>query len=375
MQECKGIAVPRLEALAVKNYQIHQRLEMRGLTPYVVIVGENGSGKSTLLDILAFFAECMAYGVKVAVNRRGGFEALRSKGQSGPVEIAIKYRERPEAPAIIYHLTIDQGPAGPYVAEEWVQWKRGLKGNICRFLEAKNGKCAVIGGISPHEQDVSVNEVLESNQYLAVGIMGQFSQYPRISALRKYILSWQVELSGQERVSGGIPATWPENGEAARALARLFPERFQHAVSFLNEHTLSGRQIGFGPLQEMILAGDKLPGGMNRVLERLLLLAQPEFHNLMAFENLEADLYPTLLKAFQQEHRQASRSGQVFSVTNSPLLLDACRSDEVWLLTSDAQGVSEACRVDEMPGIQRAVEQGALLGQLWSEGYFIGKKG
>ena len=335
-----------------------------------MIVGENGSGKSTVLDVLAFFAECMAYGVKIAVNRRGGFDALRTSGQSGPIELAIKYRERPEAPAIIYHLTIDQGPAGPYVAEEWMQWKRGLKGNICRFLEAKNGKCAMIGGISPHEQDASLNEVLETNQHLAVSVMGQFSQYPRIGALRKYILSWQVEAAGHEPVSCGVPSYRQDPGERARELFRLQPERFQHAISFLSQHTLLGRRMTFGTLQERALEGKTLHGGLDQLLERLLLLAQPEFHNLMAFENVEAGLYPALLKAFQREYRQAARSGQLITVTNSPLLLDDCRSEEVWLLTVDEHGHSMAQRADELPEIKRAVEQGALMGQLWSEGYF-----
>ena len=369
MQECKGIALPRLEALAVKNYQIHQRLEMRAITPYVAIVGENGSGKSTLLDILAFFAECMAYGVKAAVNRRGGFEALRSKGQSGPIEIAIKYRERPETPATIYHVSIEQGATGPYVAEEWLQWKRGLKGSICRFLEAKNGKCSVIGGISPHEQDMSVNELLESGQHLAVGVLGLFSQYPRLSALRKYILSWQVQaLSGN--VGGGIPLAGFEQNERAHELLQLFPERFNQAADFFNHRTVFGRNMDFSVLQERLLQKGTLSPSLSKLWERMILLAQPELHNLLAFENVENDLYPALLQAFHAEMRKAAKTAQIFNVTNSPLLLDGCRSEEVWLLATNSQGESELCRVNQLPGIERAVEQGALMGQLWSEGYF-----
>lgn len=369
MQECKDIALPHLEALAVKNYQIHQRLEMRGLTPYVAIVGENGSGKSSLLDILAFFAECMAYGVKAAVNRRGGFEALRSKGQTGPIEIAIKYRERPEAPAIIYHLSIDQGPAGPYIVEEWLQWKRGLKGGICRFLEVKNGKCAVIGGIAPHEQDSAVNEVLENGQQLAVGVLGMFSQYPRLSALRKYVLSWQVQARSGV-VSGGIPLCNAPLSERSQDLLRLFPERFARITAFFNRQTSVGRGVDLGPLQEKLLQAEGLDSNMSELLANLLLLAQPETNNLLAFENLENGLYPTLLQALHNEIRKTAKPAQIFNVTNSPLLLDSCKSEEVWLLGCNEQGYSEICRVNQLPEIQRATEQGALMGQLWSEGYF-----
>ena len=117
-------SVPRIEYLRVRNFRALHDLELKDLTPLTVFLGPNGSGKSTIFDVFAFLSECFSSGLRRAWDKRGRFKELRTRGAEGPIEIEVKYREKPTAPIITYHLTIDEAPSGPVVAQEWLQWRR-----------------------------------------------------------------------------------------------------------------------------------------------------------------------------------------------------------------------------------------------------------
>lgn len=86
----------------------------------MVLLGPNGSGKSTLFDVFNFLSECFRFGLRHAWDRHGRARELKSRGQAGPIVIELKYREHPQQPVITYHLAIDEGSKGPFVAEEWL---------------------------------------------------------------------------------------------------------------------------------------------------------------------------------------------------------------------------------------------------------------
>lgn len=132
---------PRIEYLRVRNYRALQDVEFTKITPFMALPGPNGSGKSTVFDVFNFLAECFQFGLRHAWDRRGRAKELKTRGQDGPVVVEIKYRERRDLPLITYHLAIDEGPKGPYVAEEWLQWTRktGKSGRPFRFLRISTG--------------------------------------------------------------------------------------------------------------------------------------------------------------------------------------------------------------------------------------------
>jgi predicted ATPase len=161
-------SVPRVEYLRVRNYRALRDLEMKGITPLTVFLGPNGSGKSTVFDVFAFLSECFQFGLRRAWDRRGRFRELRTRGAEGAIIIELKYREKANTPIITYHLAIDEGSKGPLVAEEWLQWRRGQKGQPFRFLDFREGAGKVISGDMPDEQDERIDERLESPDVLAV---------------------------------------------------------------------------------------------------------------------------------------------------------------------------------------------------------------
>ncbi len=180
---------PRVEYLRMQNYRALKDLELKGITPLTAFLGPNGSGKSTIFDVFAFLSECFSAGLRKAWDRRGRFRELRTRGQQGPIVIELKYRERPapepKSPLITYHLAIDEGPRGPHVVEEWLQWRRQEYGRPFRFLDFHNGSGSVVTGEMPDEQDRRVEERLASPEVLAVNTLGQLAKHPRVTALRR----------------------------------------------------------------------------------------------------------------------------------------------------------------------------------------------
>src|SRR6266436_2814543 len=120
--------VPRIEYFKVCNYRALRNLELKNLTPLTVFLGPNGSGKSTIFDVFAFLAECFSVGLRKAWDKRGRFKELRSRGANGSLIFEVKYREKKTSPLITYHLEIDEDAKGPFVAREWLSWKRGSRG-------------------------------------------------------------------------------------------------------------------------------------------------------------------------------------------------------------------------------------------------------
>jgi predicted ATPase len=128
-------SIPRIEYLKVTNYRALQNLELKNITPLTTFLGPNGSGKSTIFDVFAFLAECFNESLRKAWDRRGRFRELRTRGEEGPIVIELKYRETSQSPLITYHLAINEEKNRPYVAEEWLQWRRGQRGKPFRFLD------------------------------------------------------------------------------------------------------------------------------------------------------------------------------------------------------------------------------------------------
>ncbi len=151
-------SIPRIEYLGVKNYRSLKDIELKNITPLTVFLGPNGSGKSTIFDVFAFLSECFSLDLRKAWDKRGRFRELRSREAEGPIVIELKYREKIRQPIITYHLAIDEGSKGPYVAEEWLQWREEETNKTFRFLDFKEGSGRVVTGEMPDEKNEETYE-------------------------------------------------------------------------------------------------------------------------------------------------------------------------------------------------------------------------
>lgn len=384
-------AVPRIEELTVRNYRALHHLHLKSLTPLSVLLGPNGSGKSTIFDVFAFLSECFSVGLRKAWDRRGRFRELRSRNATGPIEIELKYRERPNTPLITYHLAIDEEPRGPFVAEEWLHWRRAQKGRPFRFLEFQNGIGRVISGESPDEQGTRTEERLTSPELLAVNTLGQLASHPRVSALRHFITSWYLsyltadntraipEAGPQERLS----QTGDNLPNVIQYLKEQHPTRLEHILRTLAqrvpqlervdaEFMTDGRlllQIKDAPFERPILARFASDGTL-KLLAYLTVLHDPDPPQLVGIEEPENHLHPRLLIELAEECRSASAHTQLMVTTHAPFFVNGLAPEEVWVLYRDERGYTQAQRAADMRGINEFMRQGAKLGWLWMEGHF-----
>jgi len=383
--------IPRIESIKVENYRALKKIELKDLTPMTVLLGPNGSGKSTIFDVFSFLSECFQSNLRQAWDRRGRAKELKTRGSTGPIVFELKYRERPKTPVITYRLAIDEGPKGPEVVEEWLQWKRQSRGRPYRFLEFSRGKGRAASGETPDEDNQRDEVNLRSPDLIAVNTLGQLSDHPRIAALREFITDWYVsylsidqtrhqpEAGPQERLS--------KSGEnlanVVQYLKEQHPERLEQIFKVLRQRIPrleqveadpmpDGRlllQIKDAPFEQPVLSRYASDGTM-KMLAYLAVLYDPEPPRFIGIEEPENFLHPRLLPELAEECRNAAASSQLLITSHSPFLLNAMQPEEVRVLYRDEQGFTKAVRVSDIRGIKEFVQEGASLGYLWMEGHF-----
>lgn len=384
--------LPRIEYLRVENYRALKRVELKAITPLTVLLGPNGSGKSTIFDVFNLLSECFQFGLRHAWDRRGRAKELKTRGQSGPVVIELKYRERPDSPLITYHLSVDEERGKVFVAEEWLAWRRGkMVGKPFRFLDYRQGQGSAVSGEKPDESDKRIQTPLRSPDLIAVNTLGQFAEHPRVAALREFITDWYVsylsiddarsqpEAGPQERLS----KTGDNLPNVIQYLKEQHEERLEHIFKVLRlrvprlERVIAdpmpdGRlllQIKDAPFDRPVLSKFASDGTL-KMLAYLTVLYDPEPPRFIGIEEPENFLHPRLLPELAEECRAATERTQLMVTTHSPFYLNAIRPDEIRVLYRDDQGFTQAIRASEIKGIPEFVAAGATMGHLWLEGRF-----
>ena len=384
-------SIPRIEYLKVQNYRALHNLELKKLTPLTVFLGPNGSGKSTIFDVFAFLSECFTESLRKAWDRRGRFRELRTRDAEGCIIIELKYKETSKSPLITYHLAIGEENNRPFIAEEWLQWRRGQYGKPFRFLDFKKGEGQVISGESPDEEGERITEQLASSELLAVNTLGQFTKHPRVSALRRFITGWYLsyltadhtrslpEAGAQERLS----PTGDNLPNVIQYLKEQHPQRLEQILKTLSvriprlekvEASImqDGRlllEIKDAPFSHPILAKFASDGTL-KLLAYLIVLFDPNPPQLVGIEEPENHLHPRLLPQLAEECRSASANTQLMVTTHSPFFVDSLKPEELWVLYRDEKGFTQAKRTADMKGVKQFMDQGALLGSLWMEDFF-----
>ncbi len=382
---------PRLESLRVQNFRALRDVHLTKLTPLTVLLGPNGSGKSTIFDVFNFLAECFQHGLRHAWDRRGRAKELRSRGASGPIEIELKYRERRRAPIITYHLAIDEGPRGPHVVDEWLQWTRGRVGRPFKFLAYKNGQGYAVKGENPESDVGRTDQPLRSPDLLAVNTLGALSDYPPIAALREFISDWYVsylsvehtrsqpEAGPQERLTktgdnlaNVVQFLKEQHSDVLNHIFTLLAKRVPRLEKVVADAMADGRlllQIKDAPFSEPVLARFASDGTL-KMLAYLVVLNDPTPPQFIGIEEPENFLHPRLLPELAEECRTASERSQLLVTTHSPFFLNEIRAEEMRALYRDDKGFTRVVRASDMTGIPEFMDAGAKLGELWLEGHF-----
>ena len=388
----------QIETVSIKNYRCLRDIALSKLARMTIVVGANGSGKSSLFDVFAFLKDALTQNVDAAVAQRGGFLELVSRGEVGPIEITVKFRES-EGRLATYHLEVNHYGGRVVVDHEWLGYRRGSGGRWgWRFLDCRRGEGEVItneleyGRSATKGADQKKEEFkLDDPSTLAIKSFGQRQEFPILSKFRSLIENWHISdfhiADARPSAEVGYAEHLSTRGENVALVAQYLyenhPQQFEKVLRAMRQRvpgvkdvearpTEDGRLVlrfQDGSFQDPFLARYVSDGTM-KMFAYLVLLYDPYPHPLLAVEEPENQLYPALMRELAEEFRDyARRGGQVFVATHSPDFLNEAELDEIWWLVKK-DGFTEARRATESELLQALVQEGDLPGALWRQGVF-----
>ena len=417
----------KMEGFRVRNFKVLKDVALgrtwsprkrHPLTAMTAVIGKNGVGKSALFDAFGFLADSLKSGVEEACDQRGrgGFERLRSQGETGPIEFEVYYRESSNTQPITYEIAIGEDHSGrPYVWQERLrQGRRGYRS--FHFLYLKYGKgMAWKGPQAGHETDEEIEQLdlssfmkwvkaeesseteiveLEDPRNLGITTLGALKQHPRIADFRRFIEGWYLSYFSPD-AARSLPMAGPQQhlnvhgdnlGNVVQFMEREHPGRFKTILNRIadkipgidridTERTTDGRLLlrfndkGF---HDPFYA-QQVSDGTLKAFAYLLLLEDPTPHPFLCIEEPENGLYHKLLETLANEFRKHASRGrsrsQVFVTTHQPYFVDALDPEEVWILEKGADGFATIRRASDDPTVNNMVAEGLPLGGLWYSDY------
>ncbi len=400
------------------------------LTPLTAVIGRNGVGKSSLFDAFGFLADCMKQGVEDACDSRGrgGFERLRSQGQTGPIEFEIYYREDGNTRPITYEVAIDLDSGGrPHVLRERLRQRRQgeSRGRPFSFLILQEGRGIVWKGdaaglpeqapkghgqqaslfdqvqelIKGDKKDVPEGDVteiveLDDARHLGIATLGSLKQHPRIAAFRRFIEGWYLSYFTPD-AARALPLAGPQRhlnihgdnlGNVVQFMEREHKDRFKIILKQIAEKIPGITDIATSKSEDgrLLLSfnqqgftdpfyAQQMSDGTLKVFAYLLMLADPTPPPFICIEEPENGLYHKLLESLAREFREHAETkkseSQLFITTHQPYFVDAFQPEEVWVLKKGTDGFSTILRASDIPAVKELVSEGLPLGGLWYSDY------
>ena len=416
----------KIEGFRIRNFKVlrdvtlgrlwNQR-EVQPLTLMTAVIGKNGVGKSALFDAFGFLADALKSGVEDSCNARGrgGFEQIRTQGESGPIEFEVYYREHGNARPMTYEIAIalDESER-PYVLKERLRQRRkGQKyGRPFSFLFLNGGKgVAWNGEQAGHQIDEKMEQLdfpelikliiadesseteiieLEDRRKLGIATLGALKQHPRISAFRQFIEGWYLSYFTPD-AARSLPRAGPQQhlnihgdnlGNVVQFMAREHPRRFSAILKEIadkipgidqidTESTSDGRLLlrfndkGF----QAPFYAQQMSDGTLKLFAYLLLLKDPTPPPFLCIEEPENGLYHKLLESLSKQFREyvtGHRGGsQVFITTHQPYFIDLLEPREVWILEKGEDGFSSIHRASDNPDVNNVASERSPSSNLW----------
>lgn len=387
----------QIESIEITNYRCFRDVVLTDLPRMTVIVGANGSGKSTLFDVFTFLKDALTQNVATAVARRGGYRELVSRGQEGPIRIAVKFRESGGRLAT-YRLEVSVRNGGRVVVDrEVLSYRRGQYGRPWHFVDFRQGSGRAITNESVYGTEGAVEEreeyELEDPSILAIKGLGQFRGFRVVSEFRSLIENWHISdfhiADARPSAEAGYAEHLSTRGDNVAQVAQYLyenhREHFGQILQAMRQRVPGVRDVEARPTEDGRLVlrfqdgsfkdpfvARYVSDGTLKMFAYLVLLYDPKPHPLLAVEEPENQLYPDLMRELVEEFRDyARRGGQVFVSTHSPDFLNGAEVDEIfWMVKKD--GFTSTRRASSDTLLQALVGEGDLPGALWRQGLFEG---
>ena len=403
----------KIEGIFIQNYgslrditlgRTYTHQEQPPLKNMTTIIGPSGNGKSTIADVFGFIADCLDSDVEAACDagNRGGFEQIRSQGETDPIKFELYYRESNNARPIIYEVSIDLDRSGrPFVKEERLRQRVEAKGSPRSFLRLQNGRgFAYEGNFGGKDDDTGVSDgvqvpvTLSDNRKLGVVTLGAMKQYTRIEKFLKFLRSWYLcyfTPDAARKIQTSAPQPYLDRvGSNLNHVAQyMYRENKNEFVKILRD--IQDKLPGITRIEPLKMPNgqivlqfwekgfespfftQKMSDGTLKLFAYYLLLHESNPRQLVFIEEPENGLYHHYLADLAEEMKKNVGRGfskQLFVTTHSPFFVNALSPEEVWVLRKEADGFSVAQRVSDYPFVNELTEQGVVVGDLWYDKYF-----
>ena len=392
----------RLTSIRIRNFKVFQNAKMENIPELCVLVGANGTGKTTFFDVFGFIRDCLTFNVTRALQSRGGFREVVSRGHvDETILFELQYRmlltgkER----LVTYVLEIGYVNGRAVVEQEVLRYKRGSYGSPYQFLRFERGSGFAVTNEEEFDKEdkqlTREDQTLEAADILAIKGLGQFQRFKAANAFRQLIENWHVSdfhitAARGSKDAAGYDEHLSVSGDNLQLVANYLYENHRDDIFPQIVAAMKSRVPGISSISPISSPDGRLllgfqdgsfadpfldryvSDGTLKMFAYLVLLYDPKPHPLLCIEEPENQLYSKLLIELAEEFRTyALRGGQVFVSTHSPDFLNACDLDEVYWLAKE-NGYSVIRRASDDEQICSYMQDGDKMGYLWKQGFFDG---
>jgi predicted ATPase len=323
-----------------------------------VVIGPNGSGKSNLLRTLELLSVAASGGLGVYIKREGGIEPLMWDGRTDHIRLRCKlspaeeWRD-PDREGFTYDLSLGRlGVSSAYRVESEIlgnfyEVELGTRQEPFKLLE-RDLRQAVIFDSEQRKLVAQQESVPEEETLLSLGA-GPFTANRLIVTHQQHLARWGVyqrlhtdrdapiraptvarmetslNADGQNLISV-LHTLYSTNrdfkNEVNTAMRTAFSNDFDEIVFPPAADQRIQLRLRWRSLQREQSAAD-LSDGTLRFLFLMAALANPSPPPLIAIDEPETGLHPSMLPIVAEYARDAARRTQVILTTHSPDLLDA----------------------------------------------------
>jgi predicted ATPase len=323
-----------------------------------VLIGPNGTGKSNVLRVLELAAESAQGHLGRYIQTNGGMEPLVWDGSAEAIRFRAKCSPADQTrdktrDSLTYELKLERiGKTGEYridyeLLANYLKVEQGIEREPMKFLERQGLRARVFDMqnrmLTAPEENVPPGETLLS---LAAD---PFTQNRLIPPFRAQLAAWSIYHDFHTDRDAAIrqPAVTKFDKRVSHDGQNLIPvlhTLYTNDREFKNEINVAMRAAFGGDFDELIFApaadqriqlrvrwrslqreqsAADLSDGTLRFLFLLAVLASPEAAPLIAIDEPETGLHPSMLPIVAEYAVEAARRSQVIFSTHSPQFLDA----------------------------------------------------
>lgn len=394
--------MPALLRIEARNYGCLDHAAVT-LGPLSVLVGPNGSGKSMLLDTIQFLGDAARDDLGPAVERRGGFGALRFRGapEEEGIHLAIQAvvtSYASETAPDEYELEVDgfraRTAAGPrQILRRTESFKFKRRAGAGRRLTIQGTKFTVHDpGKRPSSRTLLQEQSLALSTLPRLAFEEGGEQVAQVADLFKSFRVFDVDVRRAREPAPLVPSEPIVLAQDASNLSAFLHQLSQEKAlfrdlikdaramipGFKNIHFRSiggAREAVVVEIEETWLP-DRTPLAMAsfgtiRALAMLALLYDPEPPALTCVEEIDHGFHPYLFDRLVELMRRATQRTQLLIATHSPALVNRLRPEE--LIVCERNPETGGVRIpavgrEEIAAMVKATGGALGPGELWFSG-------